>query len=342
MFKRLVNSWGKHRLTAERAEAHLARIAEQLSAAEARASAWADRVELQLRQLNALEIHLGRVEHQLALSHPRFASPLRLEPFGRKIFSQGDEDGIIAEIFRRIGEGCRVFVEIAAGNGRENCSAFLLSQGWRGLWVECDDENVRSIQKHWANEIASGQLRISPDFVTRDTVNGLIAGANLGDEIDILIMDVDGNDYHLLEALEARPRVICAEYIGHKPPPVRWVMPYDENYDLTLKFGAMTHGVEYGASLQALDDLLTPRGYSLVGTSIAGVNCFFVRSDLVEDKFEAPFTAYNHYNPVRYWYPTLNFVSQVWMGPADALPPRPNSAAPPKASKSRARMKPGV
>lgn len=324
MLKRLWGGWVRRRQAVERAEAHLARIAEGVAAAEARASASASRIELQLRQLNAIEVSLGRVEHQLALSHPRFSSPLRLEPFGRKIFSQGDEDGIIAEIFRRIGATSRVFVEIAAGNGRENCSAFLLSQGWRGLWVECDDANVRSIQERWPNEIATGQLQVSHEFVTRDTVGDIITKANLGDEIDILIIDIDGNDYHILEAIEARPRVICAEYQAQKPPPVSWFMPYDENYDLSMRFGALTAGIEYGASLQAWDDLLTPRGYSLVGSSIAGVNCFFVRSDLIEDKFEAPFTAYNHYNPPRYWYHTLNFTSQIWTGPADGMPAPPS------------------
>lgn len=320
MLKRLWGGWVRHRLTVERAEAHLAKIAERMVAAEASAKAWTDRIELQLRQLNAIEVSLGRVEHQLALSHPRFSSPLRLEPFGRKIFSQTDEDGIIAEIFRRIGATSRVFVEIAAGNGRENCSAFLLSQGWRGLWVECDDANVRSIEERWPTEIAKGQLQISHEFVKRDTVNDMIARANLGDEIDILIVDIDGNDYHIVEAMEARPRVICAEYQAQKPPPISWAMPYDEDYDLPMRFGALAPGIEYGASLQAWDDLLTPRGYSLVGASIAGVNCFFVRRDLVEQKFEAPFTAYNHYNPPRYWHPTLNFTSQIWMGPSDAAP----------------------
>jgi hypothetical protein len=290
-----------------------------MAGAEAQSRAWADRIELQLKQLNAMEVNLARVEHQMTLSHPRFASPLRLERYGRQVFSQHDEDGIIAEIFRRIGATARVFVEIAAGDGKENCSAFLLSQGWRGLWVECAEGNVRSIHGRWPDEIASGQLKVCQEFVKRDNVNDLVSQVG-SEEIDILIVDIDGNDYHILEALKSRPRVICAEYVARKPPPVNWRMPYDENFDLTMKFGAMAEGLEYGASLQAWDDLLAPRGYSLVGTSIAGVNCFFVRSDLVEGKFEAPFTTLNHYNPVRYWYRTLNFMSQIWIGTAAPEP----------------------
>lgn len=310
MINRMIKSWRKMGQRADNAEAHLAKLVELTAASEARNAALAERIERKLLQLDQLEIHLGRIERQLALSHPRFTAPLRLERYGHKVYSQNDEDGIIAEIFRRIGVTTRVFIEIAAGDGRENCSAFLLSQGWRGLWVECDDENIASIRNRWQNELDSGQLKVAAERVTVETLNGVIDRASLGDDIDILIMDIDGNDYHLLEALEARPRVICAEYSARWPPPVHWVMPRDDNFS----WGGMPDTRETGASLQALEELLTPRGYSLVGTNIAGVNSFFVRSDLAEGKFAAPFTAFNHYNSIRYWYFNLSGMSAIWNG----------------------------
>ena len=33
----------------------------------------------------------------------KYSNPLNLIPFGKKIYSQNDEDGIIIEIFKRIG-----------------------------------------------------------------------------------------------------------------------------------------------------------------------------------------------------------------------------------------------
>ena len=42
-------------------------------------------------------------------------------------------------------------------------------------------------------------------------------------------------------------------------------------------------------------------GYALVGCDIAGVNAFFVRRDLCGDRFCAPYTAENHYEPMRYY-----------------------------------------
>jgi hypothetical protein len=313
MYKRLLGAWRAMRQDTRSIEAHLARLVELAEAGAGRDTAVAGRIELQTKLLEMVNLNLARLEYQLTLAHPRFESPLRLERFGRKWFSQFDEDGIIAEIFRRIGTESMVFVEIAAGDGRENCSVALLWQGWRGLWVECDPAKVRSIREKWPDELASGRLKLSEQYLKVDALNALIASSGLGDEIDLFIMDIDGNDYHMLEALEARPRVICTEFYAGAAPPVRWIMPRDENRGAGLELTPTS------ASLQALDDLLTPRGYSLVGSSIAGVNCFFVRSDLVEGKFQAPFTAHNHYNPPRYWYGNISPISNIW--PAPDTPP---------------------
>ena len=56
-----------------------------------------------------------------------------------------------------------------------------------------------------------------------------------------------------------------------------------------------------GASLGALAALGHEKGYALVGCSLAGVNAFFVREDLVGESFCAPFSAENHYEPPRYF-----------------------------------------
>ncbi|HMB02323.1 MAG TPA: hypothetical protein VKP69_01120, partial [Isosphaeraceae bacterium] len=52
-------------------------------------------------------------------------------------------------------------------------------------------------------------------------------------------------------------------------------------------------------SLKALEELGTKKGYSLVGCNISGVNAFFIRNDLLDDHFAAPYTAENYYEPPR-------------------------------------------
>ena len=73
---------------------------------------------------------------QSLLDSPRHADERRLLKAGYRVYSQSDEDGILHEIFRRIGDGKRTFLELGVGNGLENNTLFLLIQGWSGIWIE--------------------------------------------------------------------------------------------------------------------------------------------------------------------------------------------------------------
>jgi hypothetical protein len=227
------------------------------------------------------------------LSTPRNADERRLLKHGFRVYSQGDEDGILREIFRRIGETNRTFVELGAAEGIENNTLFLLLQGWRGLWVEGSERKAKAARSRLASEIKSKRLLIEQRFITTSNIGEVLQAPP---EIDLLSIDLDGNDYYILEAIKSvSPRVILAEYNAKFPPDVVWVMEYNEHhrYDSTDYFGA---------SLKAFELLLSERGYSLVGCNLLGTNAFFVRADLAKDPpFCSPFTAENHYEPPRYY-----------------------------------------
>jgi len=236
-------------------------------------------------------------EHRRALLESvRNSDERRLLRFGYRVYSQADEDGIIREIFRRIGEGDRTFLEIGAGNGLENNSLFLLSQGWRGAWIEGSSRKVLAAKKNFANAVAEGRLRVERHFLTVANVDAAVLTLAPVNELDLLSIDLDGNDYYILDAIRSiSPRVIVAEYNPKFPGDVAWVMEYNESH--------RWDGTDYfGASLKALESLLTARGYFLVGCNILGSNAFFVRADLAKDPpFCSPFTSENHYEPARYY-----------------------------------------
>lgn len=68
------------------------------------------------------------------LASPVYDDEKRLERFGWKAYSQNDEDGIIGEIFRRIGTGNRRFFEFGVEVGTESNTHCLLHSG-RGRCV---------------------------------------------------------------------------------------------------------------------------------------------------------------------------------------------------------------
>ena len=221
----------------------------------------------------------------------------RLEWSGFKLYSQSDEDGILAEIFRRIGAPHRSFVEFGCETGLENNSRFLLEQGWRGLWIEGYPDYVTGVRGNFHAKLQSGQLRLQQSYVNRSNINPLIQEAGFTGEVDFLSVDIDSNDYHVFEAIDViNPRVVCLEHNHEYKQGEHWVMPYDEDY----RWNPASARADYGASLAAMAALAERKGYRLVGCGLCSANGFYVRADLVGDKFAGPFTAAHLFNPLDY------------------------------------------
>lgn len=229
------------------------------------------------------------------LSTPKYRDARRLAMYEAQVFSQSGEDGILAEIFRRIGTTDRRFVEIGVGDGLENNTTYLLSSGWRGVWLEGNPALVHGVREHFHEPISAGALTIQQTIVTAEGVGQSLEAALVPAEFDLLSVDVDRNTYYVWAALTAyRPRVVVVEYNSTMPPSDEWVVAYDpaRSWNRTNYFGA---------SLKSLELLGRRLGYALVGCGLAGTNAFFVREDLLGHHFLAPFTAENHYEPPRYW-----------------------------------------
>jgi hypothetical protein len=234
------------------------------------------------------------------LDDPKHGDPKRLCRYNFKMTSQNGEDGIIADIFRRIGTTNRHFVEFGASNGSENNTVYLLRQGWSGLWMDADTAAVNTAKTNFRQEIEDGKLTVLERFITAESIEDLFQQGKVPDEFDLLSIDIDRNDYYVWERItHYRPRVVIVEYNAGFPPTRSWVVPYDAK-----AFGSSSQGNGNGASLKALEELGAKKGYSLVGCDLNGVNAFFVRDDLLGDHFAEPYTAENHYEPFRFPYMT--------------------------------------
>ena len=202
------------------------------------------------------------------------AGPPDLTAFELRVFSQNGEDGVLAEILRRIGVAGGGFVEFGVQDGTEGNTVFLAQVlGWAGVYLEADDAAFAALERRWA---ASPRVRTVHAAVEPDTVEALFAGAGVPEEPDVVSIDVDGNDYWIWRALTRyRPRTVVIEYNGALDPGSRRVMPYSPGF-------RWDHTSGYGASLGALEELGAEKGYRLVHTELAGVNAFFVREDLAD------------------------------------------------------------
>jgi hypothetical protein len=233
------------------------------------------------------------------MAKPRHADPKRLLRYGFKLYSQNDEDGIIQEVFRRIGTTARTFVEFGVETGAECNTAKLLIEGWRGLWIEAKADNADAIRRRFAPFLQDGRLTLTQDLVTAENIDTLITAGGFAGEIDLVGIDIDYNDYWVWKAMTAvRPRVVVIEYNASLRPPLSLTVPYDPHV-------SWDGSNFYGASLEALVRLGADKGYRIVGCSIAGVNAFFVRADLCGNRFLEPATAAEHYEPPRHFFHLL-------------------------------------
>jgi len=224
--------------------------------------------------------------------NPRYADRRRLLRYAFQVCSQNGEDGMIHEIFRRVGVGDRLFAEVGIGDGTENNTAFLLTQGWKGFWIDSNEAFVKVVNAR--PDLQGGCIKYLVSFVSKENIGELFHQLGVPREFDLLSLDIDQNTYYAWEGLrEFRPRVVVVEYNAVIPQEVDWKVHYDGSR-------AWNGTINFGASLKAFELLARELGYSLVGCDFIGVNAFFVRSDLVGDKFAEPFTTENHYEPPRY------------------------------------------
>jgi hypothetical protein len=141
-----------------------------------------------LRAIHCLET-CERLRHEKSLREGH----LCLHRYEHQVCSQNGEDGVIAEIFRRIGEGTRSFVEVGIGDGTENNTAFLHSLGWTGAWIDaripalCEQPGLRSREA----------------YVTSENIASLFRELGIDTDVDLCSLDVDQNTYYLWEALTA-------------------------------------------------------------------------------------------------------------------------------------------
>lgn len=257
-----------------------------------------------LKQL--LESHetLRRVHELLAEDYvrrhrdanPKYDIPGRLTKFEYQVYSQDGQDGILDEIFTRIGTTNRFFVETGVGDGLENNTTFLLLQGWRGAWIEANPSYTAAIKAKFSFLLDQNQLFLKEAFVNTENINSLLEELKVPEAIDLLSLDIDGNDYWIWKAIErVKPRVLVIEYNATFRDKVRWVMKYNPQH----AWGTTSY---QGASLKSLEHLGDQKGYHLVGCDFIGLNAFFVRKDLVGDKFLRPFTSENHYESPKYYH----------------------------------------
>ena len=198
-----------------------------------------------------------------------------------KVFSQWGEDGILDFICETLKISKPKFVEIGAGNFHECNSRFLAeSRNASGVAIDARTDLVTEVKKmtvFW-------KTHIFPicEIVTPDNINDLLVFAR--DKmagIDILSLDIDGNDYWVLDAAKLdKISVVVVEYNSLFGYSAEVSVPRDDLFNRKEKHFSCLY---YGASLSAFIYSLSLKGFTFLGSNRACNNAFFIKNEKINE-----------------------------------------------------------
>lgn len=171
----------------------------------------------------------------------------------------------------------KVFIEFGVEDYTESNTRFLLvNNNWRGMVLDGSALNIKFIREdpiYWRHNLTAVY-----SFITRDNINDSIRNAGFSGDVGLLSIDIDGNDFWIWEAITAvSPRIVVIEYNSVLGPVLKVTVPYDPSF---VRGKAHYSYLYFGASLAALCDLGSRKGYYFVGCNSIGSNAFFIRNDL--------------------------------------------------------------
>jgi hypothetical protein len=214
---------------------------------------------------------------------------LKLDEVHFRVHSQNGEDGILLYLFSLIGTTNKKVLEVCAGDGQTcNSANLIINHGWEGFLFDGNEQKVKAGIDFFKScrDTKSWPPKFNQAWITRDNINDLVASRNLSGEIDLLSLDIDGNDYWIFEALEAvQPRVVIAEYQQGWGPDIAVTQRYQEDFDLK-SYRLENPGPAYiGPSLRALVNLANRKGLRLIGCERKCFNAVFMRKGIAEEIF---------------------------------------------------------
>ena len=187
--------------------------------------------------------------------------------YANVVTSQDGEDGVLAEIFRRMGIGRGWCVEFGAWDGKADSNVWDMvhNQGWKAVYIEPDKgafdtlvESCKGLQDIYSfNEMVSWE--------GDNTLDKILARTPIPSDFEFLAIDVDGNDFYIWRAfVKYRPRVVMIEFNSFVAPDIYFVKPAEEE-------------TKASATLLAVYQLGKSKGYELI--CAVGGNAIFVRKE---------------------------------------------------------------
>lgn len=201
-----------------------------------------------------------------------------------RIYSQFGDDGIIQYLVHNLDLTNKTLIEFGVESYFESNTRFLLEKdNWSGFVMDGSDKNISKLKKghfYWRYD-----LNAQAAFVTKDNINKLLSeGMTDWDGVDLLHIDIDGNDYWIWKEIKINPAIVIMEYNSNFGIDRAITIPYAADFYRTK---AHSSNIYWGSSLKALHILALEKGYEFIGCNSAGNNAYFIHKDKMNERVKS-------------------------------------------------------
>jgi hypothetical protein len=229
--------------------------------------------------------------------------------YGKNVYSQTGEDGVIEKILDILPDRDSWCVEFGAWDGvhLSNTCNLIENQNYSAVLIEGSSSKFNDLKARFAQNPKIIPVNRFVGWESSDNLDSILADTPIPTDFDFLSIDVDGNDYHIWNAVKVyRPKLICIEFNPTIPTEVDFIQPANPK-------------ISQGSSLLALVKLAQSKGYELI--CCLRQNGFFIKSEyfnLFEIHDNSPFTLRTDLSLLTYLF--CGYDGQIFLRGSRKLP----------------------
>ena len=193
-----------------------------------------------------------------------------LNNYNKNVHSQNGEDGIIEEILNRLGSSLdKTCCEFGAWDGiyLSNVCNLVKNRKYKCLYIEADKKKFAELEQNFPEKDVINVNKLV-SFEGKNTLDQILTENNFNLDFDLLSIDIDGNDYHILASLKKYcPKIIIIEFNPTMPNELEFIQ--EKNIRLN-----------HGSSALSIFKLAKEKNYSLAAAT--EVNLIFVHNTFVQ------------------------------------------------------------
>jgi hypothetical protein len=203
-----------------------------------------------------------------------------LNGYAKTVTSQHGEDGIIEKILEIISDNDKWCVEFGSWDGKKlsNTYNLITNKEYSGILIEGDKKRFKDLLKTFHNNPKVVPVNTFVGFNENDNLDTILKNTEIPINFDLLSIDVDGNDYHLWDAVRKyRPKIVVIEFNPTIPPHIEFVQQRDMK-------------INQGSSILSITKLAKSKGYELIASTSNAIyvdaqyfNLFGIKDNSVEE-----------------------------------------------------------